>query len=128
MSYENVLICYCKLLWFSTAFYIFGKVLSFRQDFLFWKGGFHYGKQQAQKDNDLRFCDIHSYRHFYASALINANVDAATVSSALGHSVITTTTSIYCHTFQEAQAKAGNAIASVLNFTSKKDSAKDIAS
>ena len=78
--------------------------------------------------NGLPFYGIHSLRHFYASALINANVDAATVSSALGHSVITTTTSIYCHTFQEAQAKAGNAIASVLNFTTKKDSAKDIAS
>ncbi len=41
--------------------------------------------------NDLPFYGIHSLRHFYASALINANVDAATVSSALGHSVITTT-------------------------------------
>ena len=59
---------------------------------------------------------------FYASALINANVDAATVSSALGHSVVSTTTSIYCHSFQEAQAKAGNAIAAVLDFSTKKNS------
>ena len=82
--------------------------------------------------NDLPFYGIHSLRHFYASALINANVDAATVSSALGHSVISTTTSIYCHTFEEAQAKAGNAIASVLNFSPKKSDenkgAEDIAS
>ena len=71
-------------------------------------------------NNDIRFCDLHSLRHFYASALINEGVDAAAVSGALGHSVISTTTSIYCHVFQQAQAKAGDAIASVLDFSSKK--------
>ena len=74
------------------------------------------------------FCDIHSLRHFYASALINEGVDAAAVSCALGHSVISTTTSIYCHVFQQAQARAGDAIASVLDFSSKnKQNAKDTA-
>ena len=68
------------------------------------------------EENNFRFCDIHSLRHFYASALINEGVDAATVSGALGHSTITTTTSIYCHVFNQAQAKAGDAIASVLDF------------
>ncbi len=72
------------------------------------------------KENNFRFCDIHSMRHFYATALINEGVDPATVSGALGHSVVSTTTSIYCHVFQEAQAKAGDAIASVLDFSSKK--------
>ncbi len=71
------------------------------------------------KENNFRFCDIHSMRHFYASALINEGVDAAAVSGALGHSVISTTTSIYCHAFQQAQARAGDAIASVLDFSSK---------
>ncbi len=71
------------------------------------------------KENNFRFCDVHSMRHFYASALINEGVDAAAVSSALGHSVVSTTTSIYCHTFQQAQARAGDAIASVLDFSSK---------
>ncbi len=71
-------------------------------------------------NNNIRFCDLHSLRHFYASALINEGVDAAAVSGALGHSVISTTTSIYCHVFQQAQAKAGDAIASVLDFSSKK--------
>ena len=66
--------------------------------------------------NNFRFCDIHSLRHFYASALINKGVDAAAVSGALGHSTITTTTSIYCHVFNQAQARAGEAIASVLDF------------
>lgn len=69
--------------------------------------------------NGMRFCDIHSLRHFYASALINEGVDAAAVSSALGHSAIGTTTSIYCHVFQQAQARASEAIANVLDFKKK---------
>ena len=68
------------------------------------------------KKNDFRFCDVHSLRHFYASALINKGVDVATVSGALGHSTITTTMSIYCHELKQAQAKASAAIASVLDF------------
>ena len=68
------------------------------------------------EENNFRFCDIHSLRHFYASALINKGVDAAAVSGALGHSTITTTTSIYCHVFNQAQERAGDAIASVLDF------------
>lgn len=73
------------------------------------------------EQHNFRFCDIHSMRHFYASALINEGVDAAAVSGALGHSVISTTTSIYCHVFQQAQARAGDAIASVLDFSRKKE-------
>lgn len=68
------------------------------------------------EENNFRFCDIHSLQHFYASALINEGVDAAAVSGALGHSTITTTTSIYCHVFNQAQARAREAIASVLDF------------
>lgn len=73
--------------------------------------------------NDFRFCDIHSLRHFFASALINEGVDAAAVSGALGHSMISTTTSIYCHVFQRAQLKASEAITSVLDFSSKNNRA-----
>jgi integrase len=76
--------------------------------------------QRFCKRHGIRFCDIHSLRHFYASALINEGVDAATVSSALGHSTITTTTSIYCHVFDQAQARAGDAISSALDFKHKK--------
>ena len=75
------------------------------------------------ESHDFKFCDIHSLRHFYASSLINEGVDPAAVSSALGHSVIGTTTSIYCHTFQQAQARAGDAIANVLDFKKKKPDA-----
>lgn len=64
------------------------------------------------------------FGHFYASALINANVDVATVSSAMGHSVIGTTTNIYTHVFEEANARAADVITSVLDF-SKKDEKKE---
>ena len=77
--------------------------------------------QRFCKRHNLRFCDIHSLRHFYASALINEGVDAATVSSALGHSTITTTTSIYCHAFDQARARASDAISSALDFRHKKE-------
>ena len=71
------------------------------------------------KKNDFPFRDIHSLRHFYASALINEGIDVATVSSALGHSAISTTTSIYLHAFQDANARASEAIATVLDFSKK---------
>ena len=41
--------------------------------------------------NNLRFCDVHSFRHAHASILINAGVDVATVSADLGHSNSMTT-------------------------------------
>ena len=71
------------------------------------------------KKNDFPFRDIHSLRHFYASALINEGIDVAAVSSALGHSAISTTTSIYLHAFQDANARASEAIANVLDFSKK---------
>ena len=74
-------------------------------------------------ENNFRFCDIHSLRHFYASALINEGVDAAAVSGALGHSVISTTLNLYSHMFRENQIKACDAVANALSFTTK-DSAE----
>lgn len=47
--------------------------------------------------------------------------DLALNGKSLGHSVISTTTSIYCHVFQQAQARAGEAIANVLDFKKKHD-------
>ncbi len=70
--------------------------------------------------NDIRFCDIHSLRHFHASLLIFAGVDPATVSADLGHSAISTTTSTYVHMFQEAQARTCEVIANALDFSRKK--------
>ena len=67
--------------------------------------------------NEIRFCDIHSMRHYNASALIAAGVDIVTVSGMLGHSTVSTTANIYCHAMQEAKAKANAAVASSLDMT-----------
>lgn len=73
--------------------------------------------------NSIRFCDIHSLRHLHASLLINAGVDVVAVSGDLGHSQVSTTTNIYCHMFQEAQARTSQAIADTLIFDKKKSRA-----
>ena len=69
----------------------------------------------------MRFCDVHSMRHFHASLLIFAGVDPATVSADLGHSAISTTTSTYVHMFQEAQARTSDVIENALNFSKRKN-------
>ena len=76
------------------------------------------------EENNFRFCDIHSLRHFYASALINKGVDAAAVSGALGHSTVSTTSNIYCHMLEESRAKVSDAVSSALDFSGKKKEPK----
>ena len=70
----------------------------------------HFCKQTGQ-----RFLGIHAFRHLNASLLINSGVDVKTVSTSLGHSQISTTLDIYSHTFEEAQARASEAVADLLN-------------
>lgn len=81
------------------------------------KGSPYKWQREFTERHGMRFCDIHSLRHFNATVLINAGIDTATVSSALGHSSISTTTNIYCHAIKEAQARTGQAIAAVLDFS-----------
>lgn len=69
----------------------------------------------------LPFYGIHSFRHLFASLLVNQGVDIVTVSGALGHSCVGTTSNIYCHMLQEAQAKVSDAVSSALNFGNKKE-------
>ena len=69
--------------------------------------------------NGLRRVGIHSFRHLNATLLINAGVDIRTTSALLGHSTTTTTLNIYAHTFAEAQARASEAVADVLDFSKK---------
>ena len=78
------------------------------------------------KKHDMRFCDVHSLRHFHASLLIFAGVDPVSVSADLGHTAVSTTTSLYCHMFREAQARNCDVIAKALNFDD--DSPEDAAS
>ena len=82
------------------------------------------------KRHNMRFCNVHSIRHFHASVMILNGIDVKTVQSCLGHNDATTTLSIYAHTFQEAQARAMTSVADCIykrssgaEETSKKDSA-----
>ena len=68
--------------------------------------------------NDLPFYGLHSFRHLFASLLVNQGVDIVTVSGALGHSTVSTTSNIYCHMIENSQARASEAIANALNFGS----------
>jgi integrase len=63
----------------------------------------------------LRQVTLHSFRHLYASLLINAGLDVKTVQSSLRHTSATTTLDIYAHEFQTAQARASKAVADALN-------------
>lgn len=71
------------------------------------------------KRNNIRYVNVHSFRHLNASLLINNGVDVRTVSATLGHSQTSTTLNIYAHAFQEAQAKASEAVANALDFKQK---------
>lgn len=53
----------------------------------------------------MRYVSNHSRRHIYTSSLVNEGVAPAAVSCELGHSVIGAITSIYYHTFQQAQTR-----------------------
>jgi len=67
------------------------------------------------KRTGMRKVNIHSFRHFNASVLINSGVDVVTVQTALGHSTPTTTLSIYSHAFNTAQTRAMEAIANAID-------------
>jgi len=71
--------------------------------------------RQLSKRTGIRKVSIHSFRHFNASALINSGVDVVTVQTALGHSTAGTTLAIYSHAFNNAQTRAMEAIANVID-------------
>ena len=50
--------------------------------------------------------------------LVNEGVDIVTVSGALGHSTVSTTSNIYCHLLENSQAKVSEAITNVLKIGS----------
>lgn len=62
-----------------------------------------------------RFLGVHTFRHLSASLLIESGADVRTVSAMLGHSQSSTTLNIYAHSFDEAKARAGEAVGELLN-------------
>lgn len=71
--------------------------------------------------HDLPFYGIHSFRHLFASMLVNEGVDIVTVSGALGHSAVSTTSNIYCHMLENSRAKVSEAITNVLKINTNCD-------
>ncbi len=71
------------------------------------------------RNNNMRFCNIHSLRHFHTSVLISSGVDVTTVSNQLGHSNSNTTLGIYSHMFAEARTKTCDVITNALDFNKK---------
>lgn len=74
--------------------------------------------------HDMRFVNLHSFRHLNASLLINSGVNIRTVSACLGHSQTSTTLNIYAHTFEQANAKAMEAVANALELSGYNDNKK----
>lgn len=58
---------------------------------------------------------IHSLRHTNATLLIAAGTNIRTVSARLGHAQTSTTTDIYAHAIQSADAAAAEAIGSIVH-------------
>ncbi|SHI19685.1 Site-specific recombinase XerD [Sporobacter termitidis DSM 10068] len=56
----------------------------------------------------------HAFRHTMASILINSGKDVVAVSKRLGHSKVSTTTDIYSHVIEEADAQASECLADVM--------------
>ena len=59
----------------------------------------------------------HDYRHFYASGLIRAGLDAVSVARAMGHASPTITLSTYAHLFPDAADRTRSAAADLIGST-----------
>lgn len=66
------------------------------------------------KRHGLPHIHAHAFRHTVASVLISNGTDIVTVSKRLGHARTSTTTDIYSHVIQEADAQASECISDVL--------------
>ena len=66
--------------------------------------------------NELPFYGLHTFRHLFASCLVNEGVDIVSVSGALGHSTVSTTSNIYCHFLDTSRARVSEAISNALKF------------
>ena len=72
--------------------------------------------QRLCKKTGIRYVQVHSWRHFFASSLINNGTDVTTTSRCLGHCNPSVTLNFYSHMFNEAQAKAMDAVSNAIRF------------
>ena len=66
---------------------------------------------------NVPFHGLHSFRHFVATQALADGVDVKSVSAMLGHSQTSTTLNIYAHAVQQANEKALNHVAALLEST-----------
>jgi len=66
------------------------------------------------KKTGMRYINVHSWRHFFASALINSGLDVVSVQNCLGHVSPLVTLGTYSHAFNKANARATEAISSTI--------------
>jgi integrase len=71
--------------------------------------------------HEVRYVNIHGFRHFAATCMVFAGVDVKTVAGVLGHADAQTTMSLYLHSFQKAQVMAAESIATALNGGGKRE-------
>lgn len=67
-----------------------------------------------QKRHGLPHLNPHAFRHTMSSILFFHGVDTVSISRRLGHSSVTTTTSIYSHVMAEAEERVSDCMAEVL--------------
>ena len=66
------------------------------------------------KKYDLPHIHPHKFRHTQASILYGENIDPITIANRLGHSKPSTTQNMYAHLLSKADAKANQAVSSVI--------------
>ena len=70
--------------------------------------------QKFCEKEGVPFHGLHSFRHFVATQALADGVDVKSVSAMLGHSQTSTTLNIYAHAVQQANEKALNCVAALL--------------
>ena len=80
--------------------------------------------RQFVQRNQLPDISIHSLRHTNATLLINSGIPITTISARLGHANPSTTTKIYTHAIQSADAAAADALDNIFTKKRKQSAAK----
>ncbi|WIE76393.1 site-specific integrase [Curtobacterium sp. MCSS17_007] len=78
----------------------------------------HYWWTKTLRAADAEPTRLHDLRHFYASGLIAAGCDVATVQRALGHAKATTTLQTYTHLWPTAEDRTRSAAAGIMRAVS----------
>ncbi len=78
----------------------------------------HYWWTKTLRGANVEATRLHDLRHFYASGLIAAGCDVATVQRALGHAKATTTLQTYTHLWPTAEDRTRSAAAGIMRAVS----------